>query len=765
MHKVLLVVLIQVIYLSVFSQNVIIKGKILNEINSNEINFANVYIDSLYIVTSSTNGGVYELHNLPLGKCNLCVSHIGFQKACMPVQLTHGVNIVNILLTPKNDTLTPIVITGTGTRHRIEDVPVQTKIITKKDIAELSCKSIEEVISSITSSVDYTTSSMGTNIKINGLGSNYVLILLNGKRLTSGVGALTDLSHIDTEGVEQIEIVKGASSTLYGSDAIAGVINIITKKDKHNFSTSNSTRIGAYGVLKQLNTVSFRSENISSKTSFNYKQKDAYQLNSFKYNNKWERNHNLPYLLPTNYCPVNKTRAYTINQFFEYSVSSKLSLNTEVSWYEKRLFLPFKAQMHDYYYNNRTASVGGKYKLQNKNFITFNIDVNNYLYYTEYPYKYNESYIASLNVVNKTYYPGDRNKNSDQLNINGQVKSVFNLNTKNKLSIGADLMGEFLEAQYRLTQAKVQAFTYALYAQNEIKLHKNIDLVAGIRAIYHDKSGFMLTPKLTAMYKEQRFTYRLTYSNGYKSPTLKELYYYYESDRMGMYRLYLGNADLKPQQSHYVSFSTEFKINRFRTGINVYVNRINNKIDYRIDTTSYEHRRLGIEETKKRYNIDKAQTTGSDWHFSLNILKQFSISGGYSYVNAINITQKVRLNGVSAHSATVKAAWTKKWKYYKLNLHLSGVYRSDRFYLEDDLKRTYALPYQLWKLTTSHSILKITNINLTFIAGIENIFNYIDKRPYGAHYGTLNAGRTLFAGINIKYAKQNNLNNFRNIYK
>ncbi len=88
---------------------------------------------------------------------------------------------------------------------------------------------------------------------------------------------------------------------------------------------------------------------------------------------------------------------------------------------------------------------------------------------------------------------------------------------------------------------------------------ENLELVAGVRAIYHDKSGFIATPKFTIMYKQPLFTHRFTYSNGFKSPTLKELYYYYESDRMGMYRLYLGNADLKPQKSHYFSLSTEFK--------------------------------------------------------------------------------------------------------------------------------------------------------------------------------------------------------------
>ncbi len=110
---------------------------------------------------------------------------------------------------------------------------------------------------------------------------------------------------------------------------------------------------------------------------------------------------------------------------------------------------------------------GGKFKLKNNNYIEISIDYDNYLYFTEYPYKYNETYITSTDVVKVTYYPGDRFKNSDQVNLNSQLKAVLNLNAKNKLSIGTEVKGEYLEAQYRLSTQKVNAYTYSLYAQDE----------------------------------------------------------------------------------------------------------------------------------------------------------------------------------------------------------------------------------------------------------------------------------------------------------
>ncbi len=78
-----------------------------------------------------------------------------------------------------------------------------------------------------------------------------------------------------------------------------------------------------------------------------------------KYNHKWEKNHDLPYLVRTYDKPVNKSRGYTLTQNFEYDANKKLSLNADLSWYEKTLCFPFKGRMHNYYYNNRSASLGG----------------------------------------------------------------------------------------------------------------------------------------------------------------------------------------------------------------------------------------------------------------------------------------------------------------------------------------------------------------------------------------------------------------------
>ncbi len=757
--------LLQVVFVSVMGQTAILRGRVFDKENSQSVGFANVYIDSLNVVASSNGEGMYQFSSLERSEYTLCVSHLGYEKYIQRITLKDGDNQIDIPLIPKSEIISPVVVTGTGTTYHLDNVPVQTEIITQKDIAEIGGQSTEEVLSGISSSLDYSLSSMGTNIKINGLGNDYVLILVNGKRLTGGVSGYTDLSRLNPDDIKQIEIVKGASSTLYGSDAIAGVINIITKKSLNKLNVTNNTSVQNHGRIKQLNTFGFQGNKLGGKTSVNYIATDGWQLNHMKYNNAWEDNHNLPFLVETYYRPVNKSKAYTIHQDFDYQFNKELKVYAGASWYEKTLFLPFKAQMHNYYYNNASIATGGSWNVNEKSKIDFSLDYNKYLYYSEYPYKYNESYLVDGSVQRVTYYPGDRFKNSDETTMITQLKGVFQIHEKHQLSVGAEFLREVLESENRLTIDNASADTYSLYIQDEAKISEKLSLVGGVRLVYYDKTGMQYTPKLSAMYNADPFTFRATYANGFKSPTLKELYYYYESDRMGMHRLYLGNENLKPQESHYYSLSAEYKKKSITAGVSLYLNRVNNMIDYQIisadtytqltgDILSY-NRKNEIDEFKRRYNIAQAQTLGVDCHVQMSLFRQIKFNVGYSYVDAENLTQDIRLNGTSQHSVTAKASWTHKWNKYKLNANLSGVYKSDKFYLEEDFTKSYTKPYQLWRITTNHTFYHFKSCDVSAVIGVDNVFDFVDDSPYGSHYATLNPGRSYLIGLNIKYHKNN----------
>ena len=165
--------------------------------------------------------------------------------------------------------LDEVVVTGTGTNYLLKNAPVQTEIINAKTLQSYGSATLTEILSGLIPSIDFSHSDMGTAMQMGGLGDRYILILVDGKRLMSDLGGQTNLDMVDPTRIERIEVVKGASSALYGSDAIAGVINIITKKSRDNLSIDNSTRVASYGVINQSNAFQYKVGDWTTLTDFN----------------------------------------------------------------------------------------------------------------------------------------------------------------------------------------------------------------------------------------------------------------------------------------------------------------------------------------------------------------------------------------------------------------------------------------------------------------------------------------------------------------
>ena len=112
----------------------------------------------------------------------------------------------------KEDSLQEVVVTGTGTQHLLKDAPVQTEVITGQMLKNFSGSSIADILSGLTASFAFSEDDMGSQMQLNGLGNSYILVLIDGKRIHGDVGGQNDLSLIDPQNIEKIEIVKGASS-------------------------------------------------------------------------------------------------------------------------------------------------------------------------------------------------------------------------------------------------------------------------------------------------------------------------------------------------------------------------------------------------------------------------------------------------------------------------------------------------------------------------------------------------------------------------
>ena len=179
--------------------------------------------------------------------------------------------------------------------------------------------------------------------------------------------------------------------------------------------------------------------------------------------------------------------------------------------------------------------------------------------------------------------------------------------------------------------------------------------------------------------------------------------------------------------------------------------------------TSAEDRLDEIEASMQHKNLSKARSFGGDISLTYQILSSLAIGGGYSYTDAKaqytddpadpNYMLYTPINGTSFHNANWKLAWNHAWKKYKLDVTLFGRYQSTRFYITDGDGKSY----QLWRLNTRHNVLKKKKWNLDINVGIDNIFDYVDRTPFGRHRGTTSPGRTWYASFIVKFQNKHKL--------
>ena len=481
-----------------------------------------------------------------LAGCSLCASHAQ-----------------TVLRTDTNDLreirLDEVVVTGTGTEHYLKDAPVQTEVITGKALEQYNGRSLDEILSALSPSITFSPGDMGSNIQLNGLKNDYILIMVNGKRMNGDIGGQNDLSIINPATIERIEIVKGASSSLYGSDAIAGVINIITKKNRDKVSVSNTTRVGNYDDLLQSEIIGFSNGKLNSTTSASMKHTGGWQNTT----QEWYH-HDLQEGSVSK--TVSRSTNFTLSQNFTYKASDRLSLSADASYYQKWIFRPvgpWKYYLYDYFYRNQDYALGLKYRLNDKrSYLTANASFGQYNYYFDYTGQEVTNFFHpdGTRVVN---YPGDRVLQTMQRRWLNHVKGVFYLGDNHILSAGIEHQHDYLKSPYRLKQGKASVYTLASYAQDEWSITNRLNLTLGYRFVHHKEFGQKFTPKISAKYSLGDFNLRATYSYGFKAPTLKELYQNYITVIMGPLKAYYGNENLKPQSSNYGSASVEYSNGKF----------------------------------------------------------------------------------------------------------------------------------------------------------------------------------------------------------
>ena len=666
------------------------------------------------------------------------------------------------------DSIPEIVVTGTGTQHLLKDAPVQTEVISGRILKNYSAKSLQDLLMGLTSSLDFNEDDMGSQMQMNGLGNSYILILIDGKRIHGDVGGQNDLGLIDPHNIDRIEIVKGASSALYGSDAIAGVINIITKKHDEGLLAENSTRVGSHGDIRQHNGIGIRLGKVSSYTNFQLQHTDGWQ------NTATEDPHQTEFLITdSRNKTVNRYTNWQISERLTYEPVKNLELYAEGSTYWKRIYRPsgkyaaVDVKTYDMEYHNRSLSAGGTWKLDGTDFISLDVDWNKHAYYYYFTaITLTDGYDPQGNFTPYyPYFPDDMELQSDQQRTMANLKGVFELSEHHRLNTGAEWRYDYLEAPMRVVGGEAKDHTSALYVQDEISYRLSdkvaANVTAGLRLNHNDQFGNRLTPKVSGMLSlGDDIRLRATWSQGFKTPTPKEQHYRYVRYMNGTY-LYLGNTDLDPQTSNYYALGGEYNWK----GLNVTVTGYLNDVDHMINLVTIPNSKAPAEyiakydpvKTRQYQNLESAKTHGVDVSVRYRINREWMAGLSYSYLDTdakqYDTTHEKLVDVIIDGTAHHKGSWFATWNHsfspkYQMGAGLYGRMSSKRYYQINGNGKGY----QIWRLSTNHE-LTAKKMTYRIEAGVDNIFDYVDRTYHGLHLGTTTPGRTIYATLTIKFAQ------------
>jgi outer membrane receptor for ferrienterochelin and colicins len=584
--------------LSVAHSQLTLSGVVIDDKSKDPIPLVNVYDSFSGIGVITDNQGKFSFALERQKSAKLVFSHIAFDSYHEVFESNQSELIITMreTLIQMND----VVVTSTRNGYLLRDVPIATEVIGKKEINASGATTVSDLLEQRAGVSTSTNVDGGAIFNMLGLDSRYILILKNGQPITGQFNNRVDLNHISTNNLKKIEITKGPGSAIYGTDAMGGVINIITEDLNDAPTISTSYRASSFGgtpkqisndpvnsIFKSSINIPFNNFNFSTDLTYQYFLKgqqfeyiSADQIDKINFNNEinWQTNNHDFRIAHQKYKQVDEGATRLTSGLILYTNKTNIDRNQVTVNHRWTIKNDFSIEQtirnanyaRNYKVNNNDGSVSTEDATEEKN--------------TEYELLFNRAY---SNIVynggfefSKPEYKSDR--------IAGGVQKK-------------DIVGIFNQVAWNMSS--------------------DINLVSGLRFdTYGDTT--VLSPRLALSYKKSdTWIYRLAYGHGFRAPSFMESLIDWQHLQFGY--TVQGNPNLKPEVSKGFTLGVEFRNkNNFQLSTLLYNNTFSNLIkDYAIEPGLLSYR-----------NIEKAYFTGIEIITKWTINSSLSSSFTFNYV-------------------------------------------------------------------------------------------------------------------------------------
>jgi len=649
--------------------------------------------------------GKLNVSNTDGGKLILSVSCVGYKSVHDTLQLTKS-QIIYIEKDVFN--LDQVIVTGESKPVLSDNSIYRVKLIGNDKIRQSGASNLSELImtqANINISSDLI---LGSQIEMMGMAGSNVKVMIDGVPVVGRLSGNVDLSQVNLANIDHVEIIEGPMSVVYGNNALAGTINLITKNNKYHDTqiqlNTNVESVGKYGgdllLSKKLGSQTFTFNGgyeyfdgvdfESSTRSMEWKPKTQYRGN-LSY--QWKKNN------------------WNFNARFRAYYDELLNKSDVIDTYMAE---------DTYYYTTRyDASAGIVGTWAKKNHLNVLL-----------AYSYYDRSSRIHNIDLRTLESSWDDKESSQDLYQLMLRAIYDRTMVPKrlsLQSGIDLSLEDM-AGPRMDEDTESLGNYAVFANLKYKLFSNFEIQPGLRYAYNTGFDAPLVYSLNFKWNiNTSLIWRASAAKGFRAPALKELYYIFVDSNHEIY----GNASLEAEYSYNyntsLNFKTTFGKHQLQASVSAYYNNLFNMISLlqEQNSTSYKY-----------INIDKYKTRGGDIELNYNYKSILSVRGGYGITARYNeYNETVKSNQFNlTHDYFAGATITEPKTGIRLSIDYKYSGKESYFYTntKDEIVGGFQASYQIMNASVGYDLWK-RKLKLTL--GAKNILDVKSVKQNGASSG------------------------------